>query len=74
MESFRKLVTRFRAAREGFKKAGRRGEMTLHAVIVRADGTVEDLGLVAKGYIKDFDVNDFIPSEVNDGNSSNLHR
>lgn len=68
MESFRKLVSRFRPESP---KSGRRGEMTVHAVITRADGTVEDLGLIAKGNIKDFNVNDFIPSEVNDGNSSN---
>lgn len=68
MESFRKLVSRFRPESE---KSGRGGKMTVNAVITRADGTVEDLGKIAEGFIKDFKAEDIIPSGGNNGNSSN---
>lgn len=32
-------------------KRKKRGEMTLSAVVYRADGTVEDLGVISKGKI-----------------------
>lgn len=52
MEGFRKLVSRFRPES---KKAGQSGKMTVTAVITRADGTVENLGTVAEGYVKDWE-------------------
>lgn len=55
MNPLRRLIRRYQSAKLAADvKAGRKhwGRQTVSAVIIRADGTVEDLGTISEGVVE----------------------